>query len=225
MMFLIFFISILSIIYAKNENQQVIEIHINEELPLSTILFITANNITYRLFDSGRNQNSFVYYNTTNGHILLSHPLDREYLCSEHICSCTQCKLVIELIEWQTPYRLLKLILNVDDINDHTPTFSSDNYQLNVIENIPIGFELSIEPASDADLGENSRVDYELKSHFDGPFELVKKSNGGLVLRVINEIDREKQDFYEYELIAYDHGTPRRANSTKLSIQVNVIII
>lgn len=32
--------------------------------------------------------------------------IDRERLCSEHICSCDHCRLTIELIEWQTPYRL-----------------------------------------------------------------------------------------------------------------------
>ncbi|CAF4611551.1 unnamed protein product [Rotaria sp. Silwood1] len=210
-------------IYGKNENQQIINIHINEELPLSTILFITTNNITYRLFDSGRNQNSFIYYNVSNGQISLLRSVDREYLCSEHICSCTKCQLIIELIEWQIPYRLLKLILNINDINDHIPKFSSDNYQLNIIENIPIGFELPIESAYDADLGENSRIHYELKNHNDDdePFELITKNNGGLVLKVIKDIDREKQDFYQYELIAFDNGKPRKQSSTKLFIQVD----
>ncbi|CAF0885641.1 unnamed protein product [Rotaria sordida] len=221
MLFSIVFLSILSIIYGKNENQQIINIHINEELPLSTILFITTNNITYRLLDSGRNQNSFVYYNISNGHISLLRSLDREYLCLEHICSCKKCQLIIELIEWQIPYRLLKLILNVDDINDHIPKFPFDNYHLNIIENVPIGFELSIESAYDSDLGENSRIHYELKNHNDGPFELITKINGGLALKVIKEIDREKQDSYQYELIAFDHGKPKKQSSTKLFIQVN----
>ncbi|CAF2144956.1 unnamed protein product [Rotaria magnacalcarata] len=221
MMFFILFLSILSIIYGINENQQIINITINEELPLSTILFITTNNITYRLFDSGRNQNSFIHYNTLNRHISLSQSLDREYLCSEHICSCTQCQLTIELIEWQIPYRLLKLILNVDDINDNIPKFSSDNYKLNIIENAPIGFELPIESAYDTDLGENSRIHYELKNQRNGPFELVTKINGGLSLKVIEEIDREKQDSYQFELIAFDQGKPRQQSSTNLFIQVN----
>jgi hypothetical protein len=224
-MFFLFFLSIFSIIYCKIDDQQIINIHINEELPLSTILFITTNNITYHLFNSGRNQNSFIYYNTTNGQILLSHSLDREYLCSQHICSCIKCQLIIELIEWQIPYQLLKLILNIEDINDHQPIFSSDNYQLNLMENIPIGFELPLESAYDADLGENSRINYELKNVREEPFELITKLNGGLVLKVIKEIDREEQDFYQYELIAFDHGQPRQQSSTKLSIQINVSII
>ncbi|CAF4614053.1 unnamed protein product [Rotaria socialis] len=219
MMFFILFLSVLSIIYGINENQQIINITINEELPLSTILFITTNNITYRLFDSGRNQNSFIHYNTLNGHISLSQSLDREYLCSEHICSCTKCQLTIELIEWQIPYRLLKLILNVDDINDNIPKFSSDNYKLNIIENAPIGFELPIESAYDTDFGENSRIHYELKNQSNGPFELVTKINGGLTLKVIEEIDREKQDSYQFQLIAFDQGKPRQQSSTNLFIQ------
>jgi len=224
-MFLFLFLSFFSIISCKLEEQQIINIHINEELPLSTILFTTTNNITYHLFDSGRNQNSFIYYNTSNGHILLSHSLDREDLCLQHICTCIKCQLIIELIEWQIPYRLLKLILHIEDINDHSPRFSSDNYQLNLMENIPIGFELPLESAHDDDLGENSRISYELKNSHESPFELITKLNGGgLVLKVIKEIDREEEDFYQYELIAFDHGQPKLQSSTKLSIQINVSI-
>jgi hypothetical protein len=223
MMFWLFFLSIFPFISGQNEDQQIINIHINEELPLSTILFTTTNNSTYRLFDSGRNQNSFIYYNISKGDILLSHSLDREYLCSQHICSCTQCQLIIELIEWQRPYRLLKLLLNIEDINDHQPRFSSDNYQLNIMENVPIGFELPLESAYDADLGENSRISYELKSAREGPFELITKLNGGgVALKVIQQIDREEHDFYQYELMAFDHGQPRQQSSTKLSIQIDV---
>jgi hypothetical protein len=212
----------ISIIFSNPDEQQIINIHINEELPLSTILFITNDNIIYRLFDSGRNQNSFIYYNTSNGHILLSHSLDREDLCFQHICSCLNCQLIIELIEWQIPYRLLKLILHLEDINDHRPRFSSDNYQFNLMENIPIGFELPLESAHDDDLGENSRISYKLENSHQGPFELITKSNGGLLLKVIKNIDREEQDFYQYDLIAYDHGQPRQQSSTKLSITIDV---
>jgi hypothetical protein len=206
MFFLLVFLSIISIISCNPDEQKIINIYINEELPLSTILFITTDNIIYRLFDSGRNQNSFVYYNTTNGQIVLSHLLDREDLCFQHICSCINCQLIIELIEWQIPYRLLKLILHLEDINDHQPRFSSDNYQFNLMENIPIGFELPLESAYDDDLGENSRI------------------NGGLNLKVIKQIDREEQDFYQYDLIAYDHGQPRQQSSTKLSITIDVSV-
>ncbi len=222
MFFLLVFLSIISIISCNPDEQKIINIYINEELPLSTILFITTDNIIYRLFDSGRNQNSFVYYNTTNGQIILSHLLDREDLCFQHICSCINCQLIIELIEWQIPYRLLKLILHLEDINDHQPRFSSNNYQFNLMENIPIGFELPLESAYDDDLGENSRINYELKNSYQGPFELITKFNGGLNLKVIKQIDREEQDFYQYDLIAYDHGQPRQQSSTKLSITIDV---
>jgi hypothetical protein len=90
------------------------------------------------------------------------------------------------------------------------------------MENIPIGFELPLESAHDDDLGENSRISYELGNSHQGPFELITKSNGGLLLKVIKNIDREEQDFYQYDLIAYDHGQPRQQSSTKLSITIDV---
>ncbi|CAF5052047.1 unnamed protein product, partial [Rotaria socialis] len=72
----------------------------------------------------------------------------------------------------------------------------------------------------------NSRINYELKylheKNNDGPFEIVTKINGGLALKVIKEIDREEQDHYEYELIAFDNGQPKRQSSTKLYIKIDV---
>ncbi|CAF4578682.1 unnamed protein product, partial [Rotaria magnacalcarata] len=69
------------------------------------------------------------------------------------------------------------------------------------MENVPIGYEISLEQANDADLNENSRINYALKYLYeknnDGPFEIVTKINGGLALNVIKEIDREEQDHYE----------------------------
>ncbi|CAF1149125.1 unnamed protein product [Adineta steineri] len=221
MIFFLFFLSFLTLSYSDDKDYQIINIHINEELPVSTILFITPNNIIYRLFDSGRNQNSFIYYNTSNGHVLLEHLLDREDLCLQHICSCSKCQLIIELIEWQTPYRLLRLILNIEDINDHKPKFSSEIYQLNIIENVPFGYELPLESAYDTDLGENGRINYELLSLNDGPFELIMKINGGIALKVIKKIDREEKDFYEYDLIAFDYGQPRQQSSAKLYIKID----
>lgn len=228
-MYCIFFLFIVSKVFCRNPEQPIIYIRVDEELPLSTILFTTNNTITYRLFDTGRNQNIFVRYDSVNGHLLLARSLDREYLCSQRICSCTQCQLTIELIEWQTPYRLLQLILNIDDINDHIPTFSSKNYEFSVMENSPIGYEINLEQAYDADLNENSRINYELKYLYensnDGPFQIMTKINGGLTLKVIKEIDREQRDYYEYELIAFDNGQPKRQSSTKLCIKINVRLI
>jgi hypothetical protein len=215
-----------SFVSCHTSEQQIIHIRVDEELPMSTILFTTTHTVTYRLFDSGRNQNSFVRYDPSTGQLLLARAIDREYLCSQHICSCTQCQLVIELIEWQLPYRLLQLILNIDDINDHVPRFSSTNYQFHLMENVPVGYEITLEQAHDADFGVNSRISYELQRldriDNDKPFELVSQLNVGLTLKVNKEIDREQQDYYEYQLIAFDHGQPRKESSTKLHIQIDV---
>jgi hypothetical protein len=229
MFYIFFLLFIFSTVFCENQEQQIIHIRVDEELPISTILFTTTNTVTYRLFDTGRNQNSFVRYDSSNGHLLLARSIDREDLCSQRICSCVQCQLTIELIEWQSPYRLLQLILNIDDINDHMPRFSSKNYHLNLMENVPIGYELSLEAATDADLGENGRINYQLKrldeNNNDGPFEVVTKINGGLILKVIKEIDREERDHYEYELIAFDNGQPKKQSSTKLYIKIDVCIL
>ena len=209
---------------AEINDQQIVRIDLNEESPISTILFTTPANVIYRLFDSGRNHNELISYNSSNGQILLSKNLDREELCLQRRCSCSNCQLIIELIEWQSPYQLLRFILNIQDINDQKPTFSSEKFDFNLRENLPIGFELPLESAFDKDLGENSRISYHLQmiSSHENPFELITKPNGGLTLKVIKNLDREEKDVYEYELIASDHGQPRQETSVHLFIQIDV---
>lgn len=221
--FIVFSLILSSVNARTAEQQQIIHIRVDEELPLSTILFTTSHAVTYRLFDTGRNQNAFVRYDPSTGQLLLARAVDREQLCAERLCSCSQCQLTIELIEWQLPYRLLQLILNIDDINDHVPRFPAKIFRSSLQENVPLGYELSLEHAHDADLGENSRLTYQLKQDdADGPFELLTKTNGALTLRVKGRIDREQRDHYEYQLIVSDNGQPKKHSSTKLFIQIEV---
>lgn len=216
----------ISSIIADDPSTEWISIRIDEELPLFTVLFTTPSNITYRLFDSGRNQNSFVFYNASTGNLHLIHPLDREQLCAEHICSCHQCQLFIELIEWQWPYRLVKLKIILQDINDHSPNFPSTNYSIRLMENTFLGTELTLESANDADLDRNALLIYRLESidnsTDDQPFELIKRNNGAIALKVKGNLDREEKDFYQYRLIASDQGEPARSNSTMLNIYIEV---
>lgn len=220
------FLSIISTtIFANVDDQHTIRISLDEELPLSTILFSTSPTIVYRLFDSGRNHNAFVDFNSSTGHLRLARAIDREDLCAEHICSCLQCQLIVELIEWQAPYRLLKLLFTIGDINDHSPMFPSSICHVQLMENSPLGFEVSLEHATDLDQGENSRLTYELKylnGVGQGPLEFVSKSNGGLSIRVSGSLDREERDYYPYELIAVDHGQPRRSSSMKVHVHIEV---
>ncbi|CAF1472505.1 unnamed protein product, partial [Didymodactylos carnosus] len=156
------------------------------------------NSSTYRLFDTNRNHNSFVKFDSETGRLILQRSIDRELLCIEHICDCTKCQLKIEIIEWQqsiTTYAVLKLILIINDINDNEPMFNRDVYELNIMENVPINFLLQLESASDPDLNDNSRIGYELISlnkSLSLPFELhhVEQSNT-IALRVIGQLDRE----------------------------------
>lgn len=208
-------------------NSSPISIRIPEELSLSTVIFTVTNSTSnYRLFDSGRNQNSFVFYNSSTGNLHLTRSIDREQLCSEHICSCDHCRLTIELIEWQTPYRLIQLEFEIDDLNDNSPFFSSKNFSIRLVENSPIGNEFVLENAKDVDFGENSRLSYRLETiegkSVETPFELIEKLSGSIVLKINADLDREERNFYQIRLIASDHGEPSRSNSTILNIEIEV---
>ncbi|CAF4266328.1 unnamed protein product, partial [Didymodactylos carnosus] len=105
-------------------------------------------------------------------------------------------------------------------INDHIPTFKQSSLTLNVSENVPIGYEISLEPAVDEDYGLLSVQTYELHPS-TSPFRLIKSSlTNKPILKLIEPLDRETIASYTLHLYAFDGGQPPLSSEQKLLIQV-----
>ena len=102
------------------------------------------------------------------------------------------------------------------DANDNAPIFQSLN-QITVPENSPTGASVSQLIATDADAGENGRVQYELTSDPGNMFVLGQ--NDG-VLRVSRELDREAVDEYRLAVRAMDKGSPQQVTDFLLTVKV-----
>lgn len=57
---------------------------------------------------------------------------------------------------------MLQVIIEVVDINDNAPTFSSSQYSFVVLENVPLDTSVLNVSATDPDSGDGGRVEYEL---------------------------------------------------------------
>ncbi|XP_057707124.1 protocadherin-1-like [Corythoichthys intestinalis] len=115
--------------------------------------------------------------------------------------------------------------VEVLDINDNTPQFSSPILTLSIPENIHVGALFSIPVASDRDAGNNGVAEYSLST---GPeaerlfgLRVALDTDEKLPqLVVMGNLDREKKDSYDLNISVVDGGRPARAGGALLRVVV-----
>ncbi|XP_041800499.1 protocadherin-1-like [Chelmon rostratus] len=121
--------------------------------------------------------------------------------------------------------RLIEGRIEVLDINDNTPQFSSPILTLSIPENTHIGALFSIPMATDRDSGTNGVAEYSLSTGPDADqlfsLQVAVDSDEKLPqLVVMGNLDREKKDSYDLNIRVVDGGKPARASSALLRVTV-----
>ncbi|KAK2720851.1 hypothetical protein QYM36_004658, partial [Artemia franciscana] len=111
------------------------------------------------------------------------------------------------------------LQIEVLDLNDNRPTFSTTKVVFKVPEDITVGTEIGTVLAEDGDLGENGRISYILISgNTYGCFD-INKSTGNLY--TIRELDRELSAQFNLQIRAIDSSaTNPQSNVINVKIEV-----
>ncbi|XP_031424742.1 protocadherin-1 isoform X2 [Clupea harengus] len=157
-------------------------------------------------------------------------PIDREnlkecrYLFEGDPCYLEFEVSITDLIKGQSP-RLIEGRIEIMDLNDNTPQFSSPILSLSIPENTHVGTLFPIPMATDKDSGTNGIADYSLTapSDADSLFSLQVAMDTEETLPqliVIGNLDREARDSYDLSLKVVDGGTPPRYSSALLRVTV-----
>ncbi|XP_030055623.1 protocadherin-16 [Microcaecilia unicolor] len=117
----------------------------------------------------------------------------------------------------------VEVTIQVNDINDHAPTFPKKRSSFHIPEHTPIGTRFSLDPAIDADSDQLNTQGYIIKQGNVGQvfkLETRRDTNGILCLDLVvnNILDRENRSTYSLVLEAYDGGSPQRR--TKMTLDV-----
>ena len=149
--------------------------------------------------------------------------IDRDTLCAdEDVCSVTL-DVVALVSEQMTFLEIIKVNVDIEDINDNWPQFPDTRISHQILESTNVGNGFVIPTAIDPDSGVNGIQDYELVSSSD-KFQLsvVDKVDGSTDVRLvlIEPLDREAEDFYQVRVVAYDGGNPPKSGS----VDVNIIV-
>ena len=141
--------------------------------------------LTYSI--TGGNDMQYFRVDPRTAEVFLTKALDRETLDTG--------RFLLELTARQSNSDLktgtTSLEIEVIDINDNKPEFEVEQYNMTVIENLPVGFRIMQFTALDRDSGENARFHYKL-DYPSGAFGL--EWDGSLVLSRPERFDREMMD-------------------------------
>ncbi|XP_070846637.1 protocadherin-23-like [Chaetodon trifascialis] len=120
---------------------------------------------------------------------------------------------------------MIKVKIEVKDVNDHSPVFPSKEVDLEVSELSPPGSPFQLEGAKDEDEGEFGTQGYRITEHemadlFHLEYRSGSEDHLSLDLILMSKLDRETQDFYSLTIEAFDGGIPARTGTLRVNIHI-----
>ncbi|XP_064609251.1 protocadherin-11 X-linked-like [Liolophura sinensis] len=157
-----------------------------------------------------------------SGIIYTTEILDREIICPDLPSECFQDFDVA--VHSDAIFKILKLKIVIEDINDNAPEFPKAEVTVNIPESAPIGFKVPIRGATDKDTGKSHGVEkYEIFPA-DGQFtvSVIENLDGSPEVGIVvgRTLDRELMSSHSVEILAKDGGVPPRTGTVKVTILV-----
>ncbi|XP_028316129.1 protocadherin gamma-A11-like [Gouania willdenowi] len=153
------------------------------------------------------------------GILVVNERIDREQLCGD----VTPCSFSFEII-LENPMEILRITVEVLDINDHAPVFPNNEKALNIeiSELAAIGVQFPVQNAEDLDVGQNGLQDYILSPNDNFVLKQHANPDGSTSVEIVLQkpLDRERRPHLSLKLIAVDAGTPQRSGTVNINITV-----
>ncbi|XP_040200879.1 LOW QUALITY PROTEIN: protocadherin gamma-C5-like [Rana temporaria] len=171
-----------------------------------------------RLHLSSEKYQRYFTVNKENGGLTVNDRIDREILCG----SIVICVLRLEVIA-ENPLELFNLDIELQDINDNSPTFLMNEHIIEITELVTSpGARFALEIAEDLDVGINGVSQYTLSKNSFFSLSVKNHKDGTLIPQLILEkmLDREEKQEHNLILTAIDGGEPSRSGSCHIIIKV-----
>ncbi|MEE6478630.1 hypothetical protein FKM82_011905 [Ascaphus truei] len=153
-----------------------------------------------------------------SGALTVKQRIDRESLCG----SSSSCLLHIEVVA-ENPLELFSLEIEILDINDNSPTFSTVSHIIKITELVTSpGVQFPLDIAQDPDVGINGISQYRLNPNPYFSLSVKNRKDGTLIPKLVLEkaLDREERKQHNLILTALDGGEPPRSGSCQITIIV-----
>ncbi|KAM6933567.1 protocadherin Fat 3-like [Xenentodon cancila] len=148
------------------------------------------------------------------GTIYISQTLDHE-ACAQHI-------LTVMVKDQEFPYRksLARVLIEVEDINDHVPIFTSALYEGSVYESAAVGSAVVQVTALDKDKGRNAELHYFIEAGNTGNAFRIEPVLG--IITVARHLDLSNIGHYVLTVRVTDNGVPSLSTTTIVRIAVTL---
>ncbi|XP_069510279.1 protocadherin gamma-A6-like isoform X39 [Ambystoma mexicanum] len=169
-----------------------------------------------RIVSRGRKQ--YFTLNVNTGHLYVSERIDREDMCGQAV----QCLITMEVIS-KNVMKLFAVEVNIQDVNDNSPTFITDQIELPISEIAAPGERFELPEAHDADVGVNSLQSYQLSANKHFTLDVKNRTDGTKSAELVlqKSLDREEQEVHSLILTATDGGDPVKSGTVR--VQINVL--
>ncbi|XP_051541220.1 protocadherin Fat 3-like [Myxocyprinus asiaticus] len=134
----------------------------------------------------------------------------------------TQHILTIMVKDQEFPYYrdLARIIVSLEDVNDHPPFFTRTIYNSMVLESAPPGTSALQVIALDRDSGRNGEIIYSIEAGNTGGIFGIDPLSG--IISVARELDLITVGFYTLTVRATDGGTPSLSTTTTARITISL---
>uniref|UniRef100_A0A4W5QMR3 Protocadherin Fat 4 n=1 Tax=Hucho hucho TaxID=62062 RepID=A0A4W5QMR3_9TELE len=190
--------------------------YIQENTPVDTVVF------TAQAIDADSGPNSYVEYSlkspfgnkfsigTIDGDVRLVGELDREEMSNYTLT-------VVAKDKGEPPLSsAMDVTMLVLDINDNTPSFSQNIYDIEIEEDTLTGSDIIQVFASDADEGTNGQIRFSIAGgNINSDFRIDSVTGG---ISVAKQLDREVRSSYSLVVQAADRGSSPRVDRATVNI-------
>ncbi|TRY88306.1 hypothetical protein DNTS_016697 [Danionella cerebrum] len=166
---------------------------------------------------SSLNPESLKYFHLDqkSGILVLKEELDYETISSH--------SLIVMVRDEKIPIKknFAKVVVHVEDCNDHMPSFLNTHYEGTISNLAPIGTEVLRVKALDKDTGSNAEIVYTFHTggNVDGAFKINQETGNILVS---DALDRLSQEQLHLTVKATDQGFPQRSALCPVTITLRL---
>uniref|UniRef100_A0A8C1TTF3 FAT atypical cadherin 1b n=1 Tax=Cyprinus carpio TaxID=7962 RepID=A0A8C1TTF3_CYPCA len=127
--------------------------------------------------------------------------------------------LTVRAVDGGNRFCQASVFITVDDVNDNSPKFPSDQHHISIFHNTQPGAYVARLEAFDADIGMNGKIRYTFEDSAGGLFS-IEESSG--IISLQRSLDRQTKATHVLRVRATDHGSPHRLSSLS-SVVVTVL--
>ncbi len=202
--------------------QSVFKTEVSENSPAGTIIgTISAadadegvnSHVSYSFAVASEEASELFVINTDTGEIRLLNNLDYE--------SQNRYQLNINARDKGGLSDTCKIVLDVLDENDNSPTIQLMSFSNTLPENSPVGTTVAVINVEDADSGKNGLVQCSINQNI--PFKIESSLAEYFSLVTDDMIDRESLAEYNITILVSDQGSPARYANKTLNVKISDI--